>query len=356
MEREGEIIVVGGRSAVIDTRLIKSLRGSFFTKTDMRFVIIALFSVLLHVLIMVGFYSVKLPPVKKKSIEEIPERFARLIVEKPIPKKTQKKEDLALKNMGKASEEKKELIKKTEDKNISIEKPIVDEKQRAIAKKAVAEQVARVEQKIRTVGVLGMLTGVGSTAKGTAVVDVLGAINNRKEKNQDLEKALAEMSGLKQTASVDVAQRKLVKSKDIEVSHRENVDELLTSLTAAKAEDLSKKGNIIISKPQSIEGAASSSAKRDIAAINEVVLVHKMSIKLSYERYLKRIPDLAGKITVRFTIDALGNVSRVEIVENTTGNKELEEEIARKVSMWKFEAIPEGEVTVTYPFVFQPSG
>jgi hypothetical protein len=45
----------------------------------------------------------------------------------------------------------------------------------------------------------------------------------------------------------------------------------------------------------------------------------------------------------------------VEIVENTTGNKDLEDEITRKVAMWKFEAIGDGDVTVTYPFVFQPA-
>jgi TonB family protein len=86
-----------------------------------------------------------------------------------------------------------------------------------------------------------------------------------------------------------------------------------------------------------------------------VVNTHKVSIRMSYERFLKRSPDLAGKITIRFTIDAAGNVSRVEIVENTTGNKDLEDEINRKVAMWKFESIGEGEVTVTYPFIFQPA-
>jgi TonB family protein len=201
-----------------------------------------------------------------------------------------------------------------------------------------------------------MLTGVGATARGPAVVDVLGAVNNKKEKFQDLDKALSDMSGLQQTSSVDIAQKKLVSSRDVAVSHRENVEDLLSAVATAKTADLSKKGNIIISRPQSIEGAASSNAKRDIMAINEVVSNHKTGIRLSYERYLKRAPELAGKITIRFTIDAGGNVSRADAVENTTGNKELEEDIIRKVSLWKFDAIGEGDVTVTYPFIFQPAG
>jgi hypothetical protein len=46
----------------------------------------------------------------------------------------------------------------------------------------------------------------------------------------------------------------------------------------------------------------------------------------------------------------------VSIIDNTTGNKELEKEIMRKIRMWRFEAIAEGDVTVTYPFVFAPAG
>jgi len=86
-----------------------------------------------------------------------------------------------------------------------------------------------------------------------------------------------------------------------------------------------------------------------------VVASHKTSIRMSYEKYLKRIPDLAGKVTVRFTISATGRVTIVQILENTTACKELERDIVRKVKMWRFEAIPEGDVTVTYPFLFRSS-
>ena len=76
---------------------------------------------------------------------------------------------------------------------------------------------------------------------------------------------------------------------------------------------------------------------------------------MSYEKYLKRNPNLAGKLTVRFTIAASGRVTSVQILENTTGNENLQRDIIRKIKMWRFEKITEGDVTVTYPFVFQPS-
>jgi TonB family protein len=353
MEREGNIIVVGGRSAAVDAGLLRSVRGSFFSKTDLRFVVIAVLCVGLHAGVLLGFRMVRLETVKVKSIEEIPERFAKLIVEKPIPKIEKKKPEAVAKAKEGGEETAPVKEAKTEVATGTASAPMT--KERAVAHKAVEAQVARVEQKIRTVGVLGMLTGMGTTAKGPAVVDVLGAVGGRKEKFQDLDKALSDVSGLQQTQNVEVLQKKLVKSKDVEVSHKENIDELIAGIRTAKTTELAKKGDIVISRPQSIEGAASSNAKRDITAINEIVSTHKVSIRMSYERFLKRAPDLAGKITIRFTIDAGGNVSKVEIVENTTGNKDLEDEIVRKVGMWKFETINEGEVTVTYPFIFQPA-
>jgi TonB family protein len=322
----------------------------------MRFMVIAVLCVGLHAGVLMGFRMVKLSAVRVKSIEEIPERFAKLIMEKPIPKIEKNKPQAHPKTVeGRETATKAQEAPSVEqaDAGPSASAPMTKERQ--VARKAVAAQVARVEQKIRTVGVLGMLTGVGTTARGPAVVDVLGAMGGRKEKFQDLDKALADVSGLQQTQNVDVLQKKLVKSKDVEVSHKENIDDLIAGIKTAKTAELAKKGDIVISRPQSIEGAASSNAKRDIAAINEIVSTHKVSIRMSYERYLKRAPDLAGKITIRFTIDSGGNVSKIDIVENTTGNKDLEDEIVRKVGMWKFESINEGDVTVTYPFIFQPA-
>ncbi|HAJ80633.1 MAG TPA: hypothetical protein DCO75_12780 [Fibrobacteres bacterium] len=349
MERNANIIVAGTGSCQIDKNFIKSVRGGAWQKTDLRFLIIALLSILFHAGIALYFRNVNIPPAKTKTIEEIPERFAKLIIEKPIPKEMKKK---TFEGHGTAAAGKEQEATES-GKTSSAGTP--GAATNAIVKKAVSRQVARVEQKMRTVGVLGMLTGVGTTAKGPSVVDVLGTINNKKEHFQDLDKALANVTGLQQTASVDIVQRKLVKSKDIEISHKENIDDLIAGIGTAKTSDLSKKGEILISRPESIEGAASSSAKRDINAINTIVASHKTSIRMSYERFLKKAPDLSGKITIRFTINAEGSVTKLEVMENTTGNKELEDEIIRKVKMWNFESIPEGDVTVTYPLVFQPA-
>jgi TonB family protein len=355
MAQELEVVRASPSGVAIPSALVREMRGSFFATLEVRFLIFIIFSVSLHAGIMYYLSHVKLPLKGIVDIEKVPERFARLIIEKPIPKtaikptKTQSTatEGASATKTATAANDAKTASGATPTKATPIE--------RAHARKAVAARTARVEQMVRSVGVLGMLTGVGATAKGPAVVDVLGAMGTRKESGGNLEEALSKMTGLRRTDNVEVLQRKLVKSKDVAIEHKQEIDDLIASVGTAKSVDLVKKGEFVIQRPESIEGAGSSNAKRDNNAINAVVASHKVSLRMSYEKFLKRDPNLSGKITVRFTISAAGSVASVSILENTTSNSELEHEIISKIRMWQFETVPEGDVTVTYPFVFMPA-
>jgi TonB family protein len=337
--------------------LVREVRGSFFRTLDPRFFIIMITSVALHAGIIWYMNHVKLPVEQPMDIEKVSDRFARLIIEKPIPKaaiKQAKKTAVPSETSGKASTA--APVEANETKSGDAAAPKISAAERTHARRAVAARAARVEQMMRTVGVLGMLSGKGTTAKGPAVVDVLGAMGNRESASGSLDDALSKMSGLRKTDNPEVLNSTLVKSKDVAVEHKQEIEDLITTMTAAKSVDLVKRGEFIISKPESIEGAAATSAKRDNTAINGVVASHKTSLRMSYENFLKRDPALAGKITVRFTISAAGSVSAITILENTTGNADLEQEIKNKIRNWRFETIDEGDVTVTYPFVFSPAG
>jgi TonB family protein len=351
---ESPDIVAAGVSAVglPPNAVLRQVRGSFFRTVDPRFFGVVLLSLAIHSGIILYFNTVKLPPKPTMDIEKVPERFARLIIEKPIPKVPLAVKQKPLVNDGQAAAKSSSggAAPKTGAGTAASSTA-----ERAHARTAVAARSARVEQMIRSVGVLGMLTGVGSTARGPSVVDVLGAMGSRKESTGSLDDALQKMSGLRRTGNVEVLDRKLVKSKDVGIEHKQEIDDLIASVGTAKSVDLVKRGEFVIQRPESIEGAASSNVKRDNAAINAVVATHKVSLRMSYEKFLKRDPALSGKITARFTIAASGVVSTVTILENTTGNTELEQEIIRKIRMWQFDPISEGDVNVTYPFVFLPA-
>jgi TonB family protein len=347
------IVVFQAGSTLGDKSLLRDIRGPLWQSLDKRFFFIALASLALHIGIVWYLDSIKLKQNEMMAVEKIPERFAKLIIDKPMPKlpPTPKQPLAKTAETGEAARQTAAEETAPEAAQNGQAAP-VSAKERAVAQKAVARQVARVEEKIRTVGVLGMLTGQGSTARGPAVVDVLGGVGKKKESFQNLESALSNMSGLQQTQNINVLQSKLVKSKDVSINRKEEIDDLIASVGAAKATNLAKRGSITIQRPQSIEGAASSNAKRDYEVINAVVLSHKTSINMSYEKYLKIDPGLAGKITIRLTIAASGDVSAATVIENTTGNRDLEDDIVRKVRMWKFDPIPEGDATVTLPLVF----
>ncbi|MBD3344847.1 MAG: TonB family protein [Chitinivibrionales bacterium] len=345
MDRQPNVVVMSAGSMAIDQSLVKQVRGTLWSKIDFRFFIVAIISLLIHGILVYVLDQKEIQAEARVEIEKIPDRFVKLIIEKPLPKEATTAKP--------AIQETKAAEEAQPDENIPEKSTTPAEKKaaRVAAKKQVARRAAQVEKKIRTVGVLGMLTGVGG--KGPAVVDALQG--TRKERNQDLDKALESMTGLKRASNVDVLDKKLVKSKDVAIAHKEDIGDLVASIGMAKTTELTKKGNFIIQRPESIEGAASSNAKRDNGAINRVVGSHKTSIRMSYEKYLKRNPGLAGKITVRFTIAAAGRIIEVQILENTTGSKDLARDISRKMKMWRFDPISDGDVTVTYPFVFSPA-
>jgi TonB family protein len=103
--------------------------------------------------------------------------------------------------------------------------------------------------------------------------------------------------------------------------------------------------------PQTAEVRGSLSA--DI--IRRIVRAHINEVRHCYHQGLGRDPALAGKVAVRFTIDAKGNVSSTEIAQSTLADAEAANCIATAVARWKFPA-PEGgaNVTVLYQFTLAP--
>jgi outer membrane biosynthesis protein TonB/pSer/pThr/pTyr-binding forkhead associated (FHA) protein len=77
-------------------------------------------------------------------------------------------------------------------------------------------------------------------------------------------------------------------------------------------------------------------------------------IRYCYERQLSAEPDLYGKVQVKFTIDANGDVSEYRVGSTTLKSAMVEGCILRRLARWKFPK-PKGgtHVLVTYPFMFK---
>ncbi len=92
----------------------------------------------------------------------------------------------------------------------------------------------------------------------------------------------------------------------------------------------------------------------DRDAIADVIRRNLGQIRYCYERQLSSNPDLYGKILVKFTIGAQGEVADSRVDNSTLKSAMVEGCIMRRMASWKFPE-PKGgtQVHVSYPFLFK---
>ncbi|MFZ5515403.1 MAG: TonB family protein [Candidatus Zhuqueibacterota bacterium] len=115
---------------------------------------------------------------------------------------------------------------------------------------------------------------------------------------------------------------------------------------------LTKQAKVDLVKPSKKTGSAEALGQRTDQSVMEVILQRQGQITYFYEKYLKRNPNLRGKISVEFTIAANGFVTSAKILESTIDHPQLERDILSLVQRLKFEPISSGNVTMVFPFVF----
>jgi Ca-activated chloride channel homolog len=91
----------------------------------------------------------------------------------------------------------------------------------------------------------------------------------------------------------------------------------------------------------------------DKEAIRAVVRAHIGEVRECYDAALTQDPGARGKIVVDFTIAASGAVKQSKLASSDM-SPQLGECVAQKISAWRFPAPAGGELTVSYPFAFEP--
>lgn len=108
--------------------------------------------------------------------------------------------------------------------------------------------------------------------------------------------------------------------------------------------------------PQVIPGKPIVSGSLDMETIRRIIRQHQAEYKYCYEKQLNIKRDLAGKVTVKFTIAGNGSVIAASVDESTMGDREVENCLVDKIKRWVFpEPKGGGIVIVKYPFVFKAS-
>jgi len=98
-------------------------------------------------------------------------------------------------------------------------------------------------------------------------------------------------------------------------------------------------------------GATGFCQKNDI---QKNVMLRAGAIRACYEQQLQIHDGLAGKITVRWTINTEGGVDGAAVLESTLGNSAVEQCVLRALRNIRFMKPEGGICVVQWPFVFNP--
>lgn len=84
------------------------------------------------------------------------------------------------------------------------------------------------------------------------------------------------------------------------------------------------------------------------------VRAHISEVWACYKQGLARDPQLTGRVSVQFQIDARGAVKRAEVVGSTIADPAVGACIVKAARRWRFPRPTGGHAEFTYPFVLEP--
>ena len=114
-------------------------------------------------------------------------------------------------------------------------------------------------------------------------------------------------------------------------------------------------GGISRRVPRVRQSKATVKGALDKDIIRRIVRAHINEVRHCYNKGLAKDEELAGKVTIDFTIAATGKVSDAEVDTTTLSDEDVGKCIAKAVKRWKFpKPRGGGVVVVKYPFVLSP--
>jgi TonB family protein len=101
-------------------------------------------------------------------------------------------------------------------------------------------------------------------------------------------------------------------------------------------------------------GGSAPGVYRSNASLLAVIQKYAAGIQYCYGNELKRNPGLKGKLVVAIAVAASGEVIEASVVQNTVGSDRLASCALSQIREWRFPPIPSGVTAFQTPFVFTP--
>ena len=302
--------------------------GKFFTgREDRDFLWFLLGSLIFYSLLGALAYSIPQREMTVPVFERVPPRTARLILQLPKPPEVVPP---VPKTRLRVPEEKKVLpssppteplkpVPKPKIEVPPLKPPITQEQNREVAKKS---------------GLLKLLARKNPIQEETK------------------EEPLPQVETLTSLSSFEVPGEKILK-----LEREEKEDALAHVSNPAPEMDeylLAGRTTTVVENPFEVKGDPSNIRLRSYDSIFTVIQSHQSGIEFLYNKALQQDPQLMGQIVFEFKIFSNGTLSEVRIISSTLGQREFEETLLQHIQAWRFEPIPEGEVTIIYPIKFSP--
>ncbi len=262
-----------------------------------------------------------IPQPDSQAVEEVPERYARLILEKP--KAPPPPPPPVVKPQP------QEVVKQTVAPQPTPE-PVVQQPQ------------AKARETAAKAGLLPFAEQLAELRDSSVVSNVTSnsALNKAANDAARVERSLIAAKAGKGSAGVNTA----AMSRDTGGSGLAGRD---TTRVAAPVAGVGGGG------PEVVKGGSAPSRSRE--EIELVFEQNKGAIFALYNRALRKDPALQGKLVLKLTIAPNGAVTDCEVVSSELGDASLERKLVQRVKMFRFQDKDVATVTTTKPIDFFPA-
>ena len=266
-----------------------------------------------------------IPEADPNEVQEVPPRFARLLIDKPAPPppppvvKPKKEEPV----------KKTEKVAKTEEV-----KPV--EKPKPVEQKKVREKAAQA-------GLLPFAESLAELRDNPSLDSVMNnnSLSASAEKQAQVERSIISSNAGKGSGGINTSNM----SRNTGGTGLESRG--TTKIASSSIADMEA------GAPRVAKGGGAPSRSRE--EIELVFEKNKGAIFALYNRALRRDPGLQGKLVLELTIEPNGAVTDCKIVSSELNDPEMERKLVQRVKMFRFQQKDVATVTTTKPIDFFPA-
>lgn len=337
-------------SIPIPTEVPKEFKTNIFTDLDFSFLLISSMLFLAYIIMVSSFLRFK--PSQVVKFEDVPDRFARLIMDKPVVVKEEKLKPLPMvENKILKEAEKPEQEIKVDKVSENVKKTGADDKLKRNVSGTKREggggpvNKQEVAELVRTAGIIGIIGAKSNSASGN-VINLFAEQGFGKK----LDEAMKGVAGLNTGASLDDARMKRGSGSAKAI----NIGDLKTT-TGSGAVAFGSTNVAAVN----VLGNAEDSEQSGEGSINPGVIAKTLSrhvgaFQYCYNKSLRTNAGLSGELKVIFVILESGDVlvDNIGFTGPAAKDTNLTSCIKRVFVRIKFPQPKGGEVTVGYPLNF----